>query len=92
MQRHEQVLPLCRCIAQIGAWEYVRADAIACRWGVGGEVINKIGRGAHLSRCPLPKLLSRFAALFLKAREAPSKKKKETDSKTANLILGETKG
>jgi len=59
--------------------------------GWGWEVIDKIGRGAHHSRRPLLKLLSRFGALFLKAREAPSKKK-EADSKTANLILGETKG
>ena len=36
MQRHEQVLPPCHCIARIEAGEYVRADAIACRWGVGG--------------------------------------------------------
>jgi hypothetical protein len=43
--------------------------------GGGGEVIDKIGRGAHLSRRPLPKLLSCFGALFLKVREAPSKKK-----------------
>ncbi len=36
MQQHEQVLPPCRCIARIEAGEYERADAIACRWGVGG--------------------------------------------------------
>ena len=39
--------------------------------GGGGEVIDNIGRGAHLSRRPLPKLLSRFGASFMKAREAP---------------------
>ncbi len=61
MQRHEQVLPPCRCIAQIDPGESVPADAIACRWGVGGGGINKIGRGAHLSRRPLP---SRFGASF----------------------------
>ena len=37
--------------------------------GGGGEVINKIGRGA---RRPLPKLLLGFVFfLFLKVREAP---------------------
>jgi len=56
-----------------------------------GEVFDKIGRRAHLSRRPSPKLLSRFGASFLKVQEAPSKKN-EADSKTANLILGETKG
>ena len=30
MQRHEQVLPPCRCIAQI------KVGAIACQWEVGG--------------------------------------------------------
>ena len=45
-------------------------------WG-GGGVLDKIGRGA---RCPSPKLLSCCGELF------------ESDSNTANLIFGETKG
>jgi hypothetical protein len=52
-----------------------------------GEVLDKIGRGAHLSRHPSPKLGFLFSGFFLKAREARSKKKKEADSKTANLVL-----
>jgi hypothetical protein len=49
------------------------ADSCAIRGGGGGEVINKIGRGAHL---PRPKSFSCFWASFLKAREAPLKKRK----------------
>jgi hypothetical protein len=44
--------------------------------GGGGEVLDKIGRGAHLSRHPLPKLGFLFLGFFLKAREAHSKKKR----------------
>ncbi len=62
MQRHEQVLPPCRCIAQINEGELLRVDSMWGQWGVGGgEVLDKIGRGAHLSRHPLPK----FGFLFL---------------------------
>jgi hypothetical protein len=43
----------------------LRADG-----GWGGEVIDKIGRRAHL---PRPKSVSCFGASFLKAREAHSK-------------------
>jgi hypothetical protein len=51
------------------------ADSCAIGGGGGGEVINEIGRGAHL---PRPKLFSCFRALFLKAREAPLKKRKRS--------------
>ncbi len=62
------------------------------RWGVGGgEVLDKVGRGAHLSRHPSPKLGFLFLGLFLKVQEACSKKK-EADSKTANLVLDKNKG
>ncbi len=54
------------------------ANSCAIRGGGGGgEVIDKIGRGAHL---PCPKLFSCFWALFLKAREAPLKKRKRSDT------------
>ncbi len=43
--------------------------------GGGGEELDKIGRGAHLSRHPLPKLGFSVLGFFLKAREAHSKKK-----------------
>jgi hypothetical protein len=43
----------------------------------GGEVVNKIGRGAHLLR---PKSFSCFWALFLKAGEAPLKKRKRSET------------
>ncbi len=43
----------------------------------GGEVIDKIGRGAHL---PRPKSFSCFRASFLKAREAPLKKRKRSET------------
>jgi hypothetical protein len=49
------------------------ADSCAIGGGGGGEVIDKIGRGAHL---PRPKSFSCFRALSLKAGEAPLKKRK----------------
>jgi hypothetical protein len=42
----------------------------------GGGVIDKIGRGAHH---PCPKSFSCFRASFLKAREAPLKKRKRSE-------------
>ncbi len=60
--------------------------------GGGGEVLDKIGRGVHLSRHPLPKLGFLFLGFFLKAREARSKKKRKADSKTAILVLDKNKG
>jgi hypothetical protein len=85
----EQVLPPCRCIARIDPGESVPADAIACRWG---GVINKIGRGAHLSRRLLPKVAFLFWGFVLKSAgsslSAFEKRKKEADSKTGESNFG----
>ncbi len=53
------------------------ADSCAIGGGRGGEVINIIGRGAHLA---CPKSFSWFRASFLKAREAPLKKRKRSET------------
>ncbi len=78
MQRHGQVLPPCRCIARIALGEYICRRFLRERRGRGGgEIFNKIDRGAHL---PRPKSFSCFWALFLKAREAPLKKRKRSET------------
>ncbi len=77
MQRHGQVLPPCRCIAGIASGEYICRGFLRDRMGRGGEVIDKIGRGAHL---PRPKSFSCFRALLMKAREAPLKKRKRSET------------
>ncbi len=59
--------------------------------GGGGEVLNKIGRGAHLSRHPSPKLGFSFSG-FVFESAGSSLKKKEADSKTAILVLDKNKG
>jgi hypothetical protein len=53
------------------------ANSCAIRGGGGGEVIDKNGRGAHL---PRPKSFSCCRASFLKAREAPLKKRKRSET------------
>ncbi len=66
---------------------------------MGGEVIDKIGRGENRSA---PKQTSLAKSCFLvlglsfrkrgKLPERLRKEKREADSKTANLILGESMG
>ncbi len=79
MQRHGQVLPPCCCIAGIASGEYICRRFLRDRRGRGGrgEVIDKIGREAHF---PRPKSFSCFRASFLKAREAPVKKRKRSET------------
>ncbi len=78
MQRYGQVLPPCCCIAGITAGEHICCRFLRNQRGRrGGEVISKIGRGAHL---PCPKSFSCFRALFLKALEAPMKKRKRSET------------
>jgi hypothetical protein len=60
----------------------------AANGGWGGEVLNKIGRGAHLSRHPLPKLGFSFSGFFLKAQEARSKKKQGGRQQDRNSCFG----
>ena len=58
----------------------------------GGGVINKIGRGAHLSRRLLPKVAFLFWGFVLKSAgsslSAFEKRKKEADSKTGESNFG----
>jgi hypothetical protein len=76
MQRHGQVLPPCCAAASPESpWgNTYAANSCAIGGGGGGKVVDKIGRGAHL---PRPKSFSCFRASFLKAREAPLKKRRE---------------
>ncbi len=93
MQRHEQVLPPCRCIAQIDPGESVPAEAIACRWGVGGVGNRQNWQGSAPQQTSLAFLF--WGLRFRKRGKLPErlrKKKKKADSKTANLLLGENKG
>ncbi len=60
--------------------------------GGGGDVLYKIGRGAHLSRHPLPKLSFSFSGFVFESAGSSLKKKKEADSKTAILVLDKNKG
>jgi hypothetical protein len=63
------------------------------QWGVGGgRYSTKLAGERTSADIPRPNLVSRFRALFLKAREARSKKKKEEDSKTTILVLDKNKG
>jgi hypothetical protein len=55
----------------------------------GGGRIDKIGRGVHL---PHPKSSSCFQALFLKAREAPLKKRKRGETARLQFLFSIKKG
>jgi hypothetical protein len=92
MQRHEQFLPPCRCIAQINEGESLRVDSMRGRWGVGGgRYLTKLAGERTSADIPCPNLVSHFQASFWKCGKL-AQKKKETDSKTATLVLDKNKG
>jgi hypothetical protein len=77
MQRHEQVLPPCHCIARIDAGEYVRADAIECRWGVGGGSNRQNWQVSTSQQTSLAETAFSFWSFVFESAGSSLKKKKE---------------